>query len=312
MSALDRLEVRGRDSAGLHVLVTGHGLDLSDPTIARLVAERSTDPLFTSGSVRSPTATLASSTRPRPRSVSSATTRRASARRSATTNSCGSPSSAETAKAVVLAHTRWASVGIISEANAHPLNQEELRRLAAPITSRPRSTATSTTTPTSRRSSHCSSRRRSRPTRRSSPRSCPVASQMAPSRSRHSARRSPRSRGRSRSPRPWPRIPAACCSRSAAAGRRLYVGLADDAYVVASEPYGVVEECDHYLRLDGETMLVPGEPGTQGQIAVDQRRDAGSSGGATTARRCPCPSPSSSSPRSRHATSIGATLRTTS
>ena len=28
LSALDRLEVRGRDSAGLHVLVTGHGLDL--------------------------------------------------------------------------------------------------------------------------------------------------------------------------------------------------------------------------------------------------------------------------------------------
>src|SRR5204863_7414431 len=26
----------------------------------------------------------------------------------------------------VLAHTRWASVGIISEPNAHPLNQEEL------------------------------------------------------------------------------------------------------------------------------------------------------------------------------------------
>ena len=37
LSAIDRLEVRGRDSAGLHVVVTGHGLDLDDPTIARLV-----------------------------------------------------------------------------------------------------------------------------------------------------------------------------------------------------------------------------------------------------------------------------------
>ena len=37
---------------GLHVLVTGHGLDLDDPTIARLIAARSADPLFTSGSVR--------------------------------------------------------------------------------------------------------------------------------------------------------------------------------------------------------------------------------------------------------------------
>src|SRR5262245_3787462 len=35
LSALDRLEVRGRDSAGLHVFVTGHGLDFDDPTVAR-------------------------------------------------------------------------------------------------------------------------------------------------------------------------------------------------------------------------------------------------------------------------------------
>ena len=40
LSAIDRLEVRGRDSAGLHVLVTGHGLDLGDPTIEALVAAR--------------------------------------------------------------------------------------------------------------------------------------------------------------------------------------------------------------------------------------------------------------------------------
>ena len=35
-------------------------------------------------------------------------------------------------------------------------------------------------------------------------------------------------------------------------GQGLYVGLADDCYVVASEPYGVVEETDRYVRLDGE------------------------------------------------------------
>src|SRR3989442_4494721 len=38
---------------------------------------------------------------------------------------------ADTASAAVLAHTRWASVGIISEPNAHPLNHEEVGASAA-------------------------------------------------------------------------------------------------------------------------------------------------------------------------------------
>ena len=51
LSALDRLEVRGRDSAGLHLFVHHHGLDLDDPAIARLLDERR-DPLFGSRAVR--------------------------------------------------------------------------------------------------------------------------------------------------------------------------------------------------------------------------------------------------------------------
>ena len=35
-------------------------------------------------------------------------------------------------------------------------------------------------------------------------------------------------------------------------GQGVYVGLADDRYIVASEPYGVVEETDRFVRLDGE------------------------------------------------------------
>src|SRR6266511_792107 len=54
LAALDRLEVRGRDSAGLDVLVSGHGLDLEAPDVAGLLAERVRDPLYTSGAVRAP------------------------------------------------------------------------------------------------------------------------------------------------------------------------------------------------------------------------------------------------------------------
>jgi glucosamine--fructose-6-phosphate aminotransferase (isomerizing) len=39
---------------------------------------------------------------------------------------------ADTAEVVVLGHTRWASVGIISQPNAHPLNSEELGRTDGP------------------------------------------------------------------------------------------------------------------------------------------------------------------------------------
>ena len=55
LSALDRLEVRGRDSAGLHVLVENHGLDVTSlPERGRL-----DDPLFTSMAVRTPEGHLA-------------------------------------------------------------------------------------------------------------------------------------------------------------------------------------------------------------------------------------------------------------
>ena len=50
-------------------------------------------------------------------------------------------------------------------------------------------------------------------------------------------------------------------------GQGLYVGLAEDAFVVASEPYGVVEMTDEYLRMDGETPADPDDPGaSRGQI----------------------------------------------
>ena len=54
LSALDRLEVRGRDSAGLNVLVRNHGLDLSSPALRAVLSERSGDPLFGARSVHTP------------------------------------------------------------------------------------------------------------------------------------------------------------------------------------------------------------------------------------------------------------------
>ena len=52
--------------------------------------------------------------------------------------------------------------------------------------------------------------------------------------------------------------------------------MADDAYIVASEPYGVVEETSRYLRLDGETPANPDNPtASRGQIVVLDGAQAG-------------------------------------
>jgi hypothetical protein len=128
LSAIDRLEVRGRDSAGIHVYVHDHALDLGDPTVIAAIAERGLDPTYPSGSVRvdggvlsfvykaaAEIGELGDNTR----------ALRARRRRRPAPPGARRPDDARTA---VLGHTRWASVGIISEPNTHPLNSDEVEQ----------------------------------------------------------------------------------------------------------------------------------------------------------------------------------------
>ena len=60
----------------------------------------------------------------------------------------------------------------------------------------------------------------------------------------------------------------------------LYIGLAEDAYIVASEPYGVVEETSRYVRMDGETPGNPDNPNaSRGQIIELDSENAGTAAG---------------------------------
>ena len=102
-------------------------------------------------------------------------------------------------------------------------------------------------------------------------------------------------------------------------GQALYVGLAEDAFVVASEPYGLVEETSRYVRMDGET---PADPDalvgdTRARSSSSTPSSAGSVEGieplrvrrhaaAASERRDPV------TPRSPHATSTAASSRTSS
>ena len=275
LSAIDRLEVRGRDSAGLHLLVRHHGLDLDEPAIARLVDARASDPLFGSGSVRAMGEQLAlvyKAAAEIGELGDNTAVLRAAIRDDALLHLA---LAADDAEVTVLGHTRWASVGIISEANAHPLNHEELDGSDRPyvvgalngdvdnyadlkaleglqVPAEITTDAKVIPTLIARRiEAGAEVADAFRTTVAELAGSMGIAAQTvaAPERLLLSLRGS---------------------------GQALYVGLVEDAYVVASEPYGLVEETSTYLRMDGETAADPERAAaTRGQVVVLDSAHAG-------------------------------------
>jgi glutamine---fructose-6-phosphate transaminase (isomerizing) len=267
LSSIDRLEVRGRDSAGVHLFVTGHGLDANDPTVKALLAGRVDDALFTSNAVRFVDGTLSfvyknaavigelgDNTKVIRDAVRSDALLRLALR---------SPD----AHVSVLAHTRWASVGIISEANAHPLNHEETDGRSGPYlvaalngdvdnyadlkAEHHLSVAQSITTDA-----------KVIPT---------LVSRLAPTTPTlaEAFRRAVASFDGSVA---IAAAPASNIDQTFLAlrgsGQALYIGLAEDTFIVASEPYGVVEETRAYVRMDGETPAQADQPASRGQVVV--------------------------------------------
>ncbi|HEY3240058.1 MAG TPA: SIS domain-containing protein, partial [Acidimicrobiia bacterium] len=263
LSALERLEVRGRDSAGLHLFVTGHDVTAGDPEVAARVA----DPLFRSNSVRETPEGLAfvykAAAEIGELGDNIRVLRDAIAGDALLHRALAGPD----AQAAIVAHTRWASVGLISEANAHPLNQEEQNRPDAPyvaaalngdvdnhvelraahaLHTRPEITTDAKVIPVlvSRRiAGGAPSASAFRETVAAFEGSVAIAAHAADD-------------------------PDRLLLALRGSGQALYVGLADEAFVVASEPYGLIEETPRYLRMDGEA--------SGGQIVVLDRTAAGS------------------------------------
>ncbi|MEQ8842423.1 MAG: SIS domain-containing protein [Acidimicrobiales bacterium] len=275
LSAIDRLEVRGRDSAGLHLLVHDHALDLDDPAVRAAIDARAGDPNFGSGSVRIVDGVL-SVVHKVAAEIGELGDNTAAIRRALTEDELLRAALAnDTARTLVLGHTRWASIGIISEPNAHPLNSElvdaagpyvvgvlngDVDNFADLIAEEGVKITPSITTDAKVIPSLMSCRlgeglesaeafRRTVATFEGSV-AIGASTASAPDRLQLALRGS---------------------------GQALYVGLAEDAYIVASEPYGVVEETARYIRMDGETPGNPENPNaSRGQIIELDGNQAGS------------------------------------
>ena len=64
-------------------------------------------------------------------------------------------------------------------------------------------------------------------------------------------------------------------------GQALFVGIAADHYIPTSEVYGFVEETQDYIKMDGETAAIGKQGSTQGQIFILNQASAGGLTGIT-------------------------------
>ncbi|HLY81535.1 MAG TPA: glucosamine-6-phosphate synthase, partial [Acidimicrobiales bacterium] len=251
LSSLDRLEVRGRDSAGLHVLVTGHGLDLAGASVRALLGSRARDPLFTSMAVRTPLGQLSFVYKAAAEIGELGDNTRALRAAIGSDRLLRCAIAGPDARCVVLGHTRWASVGVISQANAHPLNSEEVGRTDGPyviaaLNGDVDNFADLRAVEGLAIPAEVTTDAKVIPTL--------VSRSMAGGCAVDDAFRTVVDRfdGSVAIAASTPVAPDRVHLALRGSGQALYIGLAEDAYIVASEPYGLVEETSAYLRMDGE------------------------------------------------------------
>jgi glucosamine--fructose-6-phosphate aminotransferase (isomerizing) len=265
LSALDRLEVRGRDSAGLEVQLTGHGLDPADPWVAATLAERH-HPTFTSGSARLVDGVLVvvhKAAAEIGELGDNTAVLRAALRGDALLQRA---LQSERVEGLVLGHTRWASIGIISEPNAHPQCSEEVGRGGGPF-----ATAVLNGDVDNYADLIAAESLRLPPEITTDAKVIPTlfSRALADGQPPHDAFRDTVARleGSVAVAGSSVLAPDRLFLALRGSGQALYVGVAEDTFIVASEPYGVVEETSTYLRLDGETPSDLDNPtGSRGQI----------------------------------------------
>ena len=263
LSALDRLEVRGRDSAGVCVIAPSVP---HDEVVASLM-ERAADAQFRSGSVRvhfsEETAAVCFTYKVAAEIGELGDNTSELRRQMLQDEELRRCLAANTQEAVVLGHTRWASVGIISEANAHPVDSVSIALGVA--AGKEAADILQIAAVNGDIDNHIGLAQHYG---LQSPPGISTDSKVVPLLISHFARLEESSDGAFRSASQELAGSAAVVSCSLdepdrlrlsvhGSGQALYVGLAEDSYVVASEPYGVLEQTSRYVRVapDGVGMV---------------------------------------------------------
>ena len=330
LSALDRLEVRGRDSAGLQVFVHGARLDADTGSAGGAHGGRLTDPLFGAGAARDTGNGLAFVYKTASE-IGELGDNTAALRSQIRQDSllrwalC-----ADGAETVMLGHTRWASIGIVSEPNTHPLdawdpsasgtdaahisdpdggdvarisdpNGGDVARISDPNGGDVAHIAAVLNGDVDNYADLIAQRRlQIAPEITTDAKVIPTMLRQAlaaSSNGEHSTASSEQLRqafadavssfeGSVAIAAHVSAMPDVVALALRGSGQALYVGASGPSYVVASEPYGLVEECRQYVRLDGETPSDPANPvGSRGQIML-VGAPTGAVAELTALRRC--------------------------